>query len=204
MAETPTAATIRASSQVDFGSLGFPDGGDPDPLQAPVDQATSYITWVTGRTWDNPLPMDPMTVPIMDQAAQMRTEQIVYQDSADNVETAGDYDMIQSFTAGSYSETRRELEKPPRMLNPWPALDRLLWLLLSQTPAEIAAGGNGPVQDRFDYWRWVLGMAPVPPAWETIEVDWAEGLGQGGDLYLGFGSDGAQWPVVPMAFPPGY
>jgi hypothetical protein len=139
----------------------------------------------------------------MNQAAKMRTEQIVYQDSADNVETAGDYDMIQSFSAGSYSETRRELEKPPRMLNPWPALDRLLWLLLTLTPDELAGDGNAAVEARAAYWAWVLGLTPVPPAWATIEVDWAEGLGQGGEVLYPVGPASLPGPPA-VDFPPGY
>jgi hypothetical protein len=196
----PTAADVRAHSLVNFDEFGYPED-TPDPLQYVVDQANAWLTIVTGRYY--PPVTDPPTtttgdrmLPLMDQAVRMRTEQIVMQSQQDNVETAGDFDLIQSFSAGSYSETRRDNMKNSQMINPWPALNNLLWLLLGLTPEEIAAGGNPAVDARRDYWLWLM-TGVQPPAWATVEVDWAQGLGQAGDLRaIGWGYTGIYGPPV--------
>jgi hypothetical protein len=166
----PTAEDVRTWSRVDFADvdLGYaaPVGADPDPLQPVVDRAIAYVTAVTARPYDDTCPT--LFVPLMNQAAQMRTEQLVYQESADAVETAGDFDLIGSFSAGSYSETRRDQPRQRRPLNPWPALEDLLWLLLGLAPGET----NDAVEAMNDWWRLELGLMPNPPAWALVEVDW--------------------------------
>src|SRR5437764_676041 len=153
----PTAADIREWSRVDFADpdLDYPEpsGSDPDPLQPVVDRATSYVSFVTGRTYDGTVP--GLLVPLMNQAAQMRTEQIAQQLKADTVETAGDIDLIGSFSAGGYSETRHDPDRrgEQRALNPWPALADLLWLLMTLLPGEV----NAAVDQMRDYWRYILG-----------------------------------------------
>ena len=181
----PTAADVRAHSLVNFEEFGYPED-TPDPLQYVVDQANSWLTLVTGRSYTVPLtspPPDPtILVPLMDQAVRMRTEQIVMQSQQDNVETAGDFDLIASFSAGSYSETRRDNMKNSQMINPWPALNNLLFMLLDD--------------DHRDFWLWWM-TGIQPPAWNTVMLDWAEGLGQAGDLNaLGIGFTGINGPPV--------
>lgn len=187
MATIPDAAAIRAMSQVDFASRGFTDA-TPDPLQVKVDEAVAYLTAVTGRTYTNPEPPD-IVLPVLNATLRMRVEQLVMQSQDDVVETAGDFDLIASFTAGAYSETRRDIGESKRVLNPWPALEEMLWLLMTSTPAETAAGGNAAVDERRDYWRWVLGIAPPAPAWSMVEVDWSNGLGGVGRLGNSFQGD---------------
>jgi hypothetical protein len=175
--QPPTASDVRSWSSLDFADpeLGYaaPAGNDPDPLQFIVDQSVAYVTLVTGRSYDDTVPA--LIVPLMNQAARMRTEQVVMQSRADTVETAGDIDMVSSFTAGSYSETRKDTERrgEQRSLNPWPALNDLLWLLMTLAPGET----NALVDAMRDYWRFILGMSPNPPAWSLVEVAWRENQG---------------------------
>lgn len=200
--QPPTASDIRTASRVNFADpdLGYPPPTPPavDPLQEVVDQALSYITYVTGRPYDPAVALPPLLEPIMRQAARMRTEQIVQEGKSDNVETAGDFDMLSGFTAGPYSETRRGMadadEAKAGMLNPWPALNRILWLLLGLAPGEV----NDAVDERRDYWRYMLGLAPNAPAWQVIEVDWRDNQIFGNTLPPGFG------PVLPVEWPYGY
>lgn len=178
MATAPTAAEIRDWSQVDFAARGYVLA-DPDPLQRVVDEALSEVTLITARRYeDNP---PPVVKTVLDQVVRMFTEQIVMQGQEDNVETAGDFDMIGSFSAGSYSETRRNpiTGAGPRPLNPWPALEQKLWLLMTLAPGEI----NDNVLAQFDYWRYLLGYATVPPAWSVVEVDWRTGGAVGSGAY---------------------
>lgn len=194
----PTAAQIRSASRVDFEepelNYPVPDGADPDPLQPVVDQAVAYVTFVTARKYDASIPV--LLEPIMLQVARMRTEQIVQESTSENAETAGDFDLLTSFTAGPYSENRRSMsdanEAKAGMLNPWPALNRLLWLLLGLTPGET----NADVDDRRDYWFWVMGRGPAP-AWQVVEVDWRANTVYG-DPIPGLS------PVAPLGWPYGW
>lgn len=172
----PTSANIRAWSKLDFSDpdLGYLPAS-PDPLDFVVAQACGYVTQVTARAIDATMPTDLLE--IAQAAILRRAEQLIQMGKADNVDTAGDVDLVSSFTAGSYSETRRDTSarqgQSPATLNPWPELDRALWLLLTDTPAEAAAGGNAAVEERRDYWRWLLGQGSQLPAWQIVETDWS-------------------------------
>lgn len=177
----PTSTDIRGWSKLDFSDpdIGYPApaSGATDTLDFIVSQANAYVAFVTARPLDATMPDD--LVPIAQAAVLRRTEQIVEVAKPDSIDTAGDIDMIQAFTAGPYSETRRDTTARPNgpvTLNPWPELDRMLWLLLTDTPSEAAAGGNQAVDERRDYWRWACGLAPNLPAWQLVEVDWSRGL----------------------------
>lgn len=180
---TPTAADIRSASKLDFSDPDIdypaPRSGDADPLQPRVDEAVAYVEFVTAR---GAATMPTQLEALYRQAVRLRTEQIVMQGRADTVDTAGDVDLISTFSAGSYSETRRDTTTAPqrRTLNPWPALNDLLWLLLGLLPGEV----NDAVSDRYDYWAFLLGLQPVAPAWAIIEQAWAT---QGGYDPLLFG-----------------
>lgn len=181
----PTAADIRAMSKVDFDALGY---GDDSDLQVVVDQALAYLTWVTARPFDDTMP--PPLEPIALQASRMRTEQVAFQSQEDYVETGTD-DVVGSFSAGRYSETRHDpLRKgESRALNSWPALNELLWLLLGTS----AAYPNDAVDAQRAYWMELL-TGVVAPALAITEVDWSYKL-----LAAGMGSTYAEvpypWPV---------
>jgi hypothetical protein len=174
VAAAPTAEEVIAASRVDFPLEGYPDAESLEPI---VLNATDWLTYITGRRYSDTQTDEYAEIErTMDLAVRMRTEQIVMQSRADNVETAGDFDLLTSFSAGAYSESRRELARPKadqRPLNPWPALNDLLWLLLGLYPGEV----NQTVTDRMEYWEELLGADDVAPAWEIIEVNWGRGMG---------------------------
>jgi hypothetical protein len=151
----PTAAEIREWSKVDFGSLTF---ADDDDLQLLVDRAGDYIEWTTGREMDATCPQEFERG--MAQATQYKTEDMAYQDQPENIETIGDFMLISSFSAGSYSETRRSLDElaKAKMIDADPRLNSLLWGLMTD--------------DKRDFWMgWLTGANA--PAFEVTEVDWS-------------------------------
>lgn len=188
----PTSADIRGWSKLDWTDPDLdyapPTGSATDKLDFVVAQACGYITHVTARAIDATMPTE--LTEIAQAAILRRVEQLAQMGKSDNVETAGDADLISTFTAGPYSETRRDTTAKPSAgstLNPWPELERALWLLLTETPAEVAGGGNAAVADRRDYWRWLLGQGQQLPAWQVVETDWSAGsdmsLLRGGATY---------------------
>jgi hypothetical protein len=151
----PTVEEIRQWSKVDFDSLGYADDAD---LQLVIDRAGDYIEWMSGRTMDDAL--DPKYDRVMAQVVQYKTEDMAHIDQPENVETVGDFMLISSFSAGSYSETRRGLEElaKAKLIDGDPRISSLLWGLMTD--------------DKRDFWEdW---MASVnAPAFEVTEVDWS-------------------------------
>lgn len=161
MATAPTAAQILEWSNVDFAALGYPDAPS---LGFVVDRANAALEQVSGQTWAS---MPANFVKLAEQAVQGLTEQLAYRSTEEYAETLSDWDLIQSFSAGGYSETRRSPDDmfKARLLNAWPWLSDLLWLMLSD--------------DKRDYWLGFFGGSQ--PAFEVTEVDWAEEYGPYGD-----------------------
>ena len=160
MALPPTVDDLKTWSRVDFTSLDAPY--TDEDLEIRLTRAEDYLTAYTGRPMDDTMP--PQLVPIAEEAIQLRVEQIAFQEQPDYVETAND-DLIQSFSAGNYSETRHE---PGRTryagattglpdLNPNGMLNRDMWLLC--TP------------EMQQYWQYTLQGTSIPTI-ETSEVDW--------------------------------
>jgi hypothetical protein len=159
-----TAAQIRLISDLNFTRLGLTDDAK---LQVFVDRAAGYIFSVTGLSYATaesaPLALGPddsaLVVSLIQQAIQMRTEQIILQGRADYIESAAENDVIQSFSAGLYSESRRDPARASKTtsINSWPALNELLWMLM--TP------------ERYAWWySYVTGEAPADFA--VVAVDW--------------------------------
>lgn len=179
--DTPTAEVINDLSRVDFEALEEPFAV-PDELQPVVDQANAYVQLITSRRFDSSMPA--LFEPIALAAVRMRTEQIAYQAQPDYVETVND-DAVQSFSAGSYSETRTDLRNRSehKALNTWPALNDALWMLLGLAPGEA----NDIVDAQREYWISLLTGAHAP-AFGVTEVDWS-------GAYHGFGGSlsGLKW-----------
>lgn len=155
----PTAAQIREWSKVDFNTLGFSDDAD---LQVLVDRSVTLFAQITGRPVDATMPVEYDRA--VEQVIQRMVEVLAFQAQQEYVETLSDFQLIASFSAGSYSETRRSLTeiKDARMLVADPALNALLLTLL--TP------------DMQDFWiGWWSGQ--IPPGFEVTEVAWMLGSG---------------------------
>jgi hypothetical protein len=162
--EPITATEMREWSLLPFDQLGITDDV---LLQQKIDRAAGYVFSITGLSYSTvetaPLAMgsdDPeMVTDLVQQAIQMRTEQVVIQSQRDYIESAGENDVIQSFSAGLYSESRRDPTRrgEQKSINTWPALDALLWMLM--TP------------DRFTWWQEYISGVPAPN-WTVQSVDW--------------------------------
>lgn len=124
-----------------------------------VNAGKSLFKRITGLTFDAVSVDDEPSVLL---ALRGLAEMTAAQASPDYLDTLADFDLIQNFSAGPYSETRRSPEDAmkARRLAAWPWLSDLLWTLL--TP------------DQYDYWVSFF-SGEVLPASAVQEVDWSAG-----------------------------
>lgn len=155
----PAAADVRAMSKLDFGQYGYCQDTGPGGLQELVDQAESAFYRITGQELDA---IDPKDAPLVRRVIRGMTEQMAMESSADVMETQSDWDLIVSFSAGPYNETRRSPEDmfKARMLNPVPWISQALWSLLSE--------------ERYGYYLSFFSGQNIP-AWREDDVFWEDG-----------------------------
>lgn len=150
----PTAVAIRGWSKVNFDPLGYEEDSD---LERIVKRAGAVMQNVTGQTWEG---MPELLEPLAEQVVQMLTEQIAMQSQEEIAETGADFALISSFSAGSYTETRRALSEfayKNKMLNSNPLINELLMDLMTEEKRE----------------EWVeLMTGVVRPEFAVTEVDW--------------------------------
>ena len=156
----PTAADVRGWTKLDLDELGY---GDDSSLQVLVDRSVSNFTNITGQVLSA---LPDSLVPSAQEAIQGLVEQTVFRAQEDNLETLSDFDLISSFSAGGYSETRRSPDEmmKAKMINAWPWLNELLWQLL--TP------------DKYDYWMAYF-SGSFGPSFEVTPVNWGLGAAVG-------------------------
>lgn len=159
--EAPSAEQIRTWSKLDWDDLeyGKPPTGE-DPLDVIVTRAIDYVQNATGQKLAE---MPEEFISTAQEAIQRRAEQLAIKSQEDEAETAGDIDMISSFSAGNYSEQRINAERStkfaPHFVNPWPLLNDLLLRMMTV--------------EKLEWWREQWGE--TVPAMEITEVDWAAG-----------------------------
>lgn len=149
----PTVEELKAASAVDFASLVPND----EVLQLLIDRSCGWFTSITGRPVDSTMPSEYEKM--ADACLQRMVEVAAYQRQPDQIETVADFMLISSFTASSYTETRRSLTeiKDAKMITGDPYLNQMLFGLL--TP------------DQLDWWMaWWTGIQQ--PAFEGTEVAW--------------------------------
>lgn len=131
---------------------------EPDEAERTVARAVSDFRRMTGLDLAGVPDED---APSVERAIQGLSELLTVQQSEDYLETLADWDLLSSFSAGAYSESRRSPEEAvkARMLVAWPWLSNLLWDLMTD--------------DKRDEYLELSG-APVP-AFEVQEVDWEAG-----------------------------
>ena len=158
--EAPTVKQVRTWSKIDFDQLGFAEASseeEEDGLQFIVDRAVDYVLNVTGHTLED-VPAELVTT--AQEAVQRRSEQLAYKEQEDEAETASDIDMIQNFSAGSYSENRKNMERAtkfvPNVVNAWPHLNDLLMRLMTE--------------EKLEWWRERWGQNQ--PAFAIAETWW--------------------------------
>jgi hypothetical protein len=159
-----TTDWIRETSNIDFAELGYPapDPGGKDRLRWPLEEALVEFRGLTGidvtsMTLDADDPTYDKRVPLLRRAIRMLVEYAATSSQMEQTETASDYDMLSSFSASGYSESRRGIARPnPQVLHPWPALNRLLNQILyfddqgnvrDTGPGVVASGDPRPYED---------------------------------------------------------
>lgn len=143
--EAPTVTEIRQESNVPFVELGYPEpeGENPDRLQGKLDEAISDFRMATGLKLsdiDNDPDVD-VRGPAIKKAIRMFVEYAVGSSQPTVLETAYDFDMVQSMSVSGYNETRRPIAANLAILHPWPALNSLLRSIMDSGPD----GGTGGV-----------------------------------------------------------
>lgn len=130
----PLPEDIREWSLVEFDEAGFgirEDGSDP--MLRLVQVQAGWVQRVTGKLFDSTLSADDLEA--MQEAVKMAVEFAALRADPDFIEGAADFDLIKSFTAGSYSEERRSLGEQNNVIHPWPDLNALLIRLGASTGA---------------------------------------------------------------------
>lgn len=167
--DRPDATLIRSIlPKAPWATFGFaaPDPAPPDPHDDPMDfqvqLAADYVEWVTGRPQDATMP-DPL-MRTAQMADALRVVQQLSDAGRDQIDAYAESDVLASFSADGYSETYRDTGVSAkammdgRLVNPWPPLNRLLWMLM--TPARLV------------YWMGFLEGGGIPQ-WGVAEVDWS-------------------------------
>lgn len=176
----PTAAEVRSWSRVDFAAQGFPPA-TPDPLDEYMARAYGFLGELVGRGCD-PLPDTILEVPVRmeplyRQALQRILEILVMNAAEDVVSTLADFQLLSSFSAGNYSETRRSLTelKDARMLVADPGLNSLLWMLMTPEKRSFwmawLTGENEPAYAYEEHLGWPF-AGPRSDPWSPGAVDW--------------------------------
>lgn len=201
-AYTPTAADIRRWSKVDFDDLDFEIVNDTDPLERVVQRSILWLQVTTGRLFsllkipDTKEPEETDTkfaervveaewmISSMQLAAQMLVEYAVYVAQPGIVETAADFNQIASFSAGSYSETRRPPNSRTRAIHPWTDLADLLNDLMTDEKRSLLIEGPAMSTD-------------APPRWDVGR----EIMGESDRILTPFGAFVFPWDLVGATTP---
>lgn len=155
----PSAREIRSWSQVPFDELGYgnPDGSDSDPLDIVIERSVAEFQNDLGiKLTDVEKGSDEEL--LIGEAIQMYTEWRVGSSQPELLESVYDFDVIQSFSASNYSETRRGYSLSSQIKHPWPRLNRLLSLISGDmagdevpTVSGIGSDGHGADWERQRY-----------------------------------------------------
>lgn len=155
------AARIRETSQAAFAEQGYPvpSGSDPDPLDTLIVPAAGKMVLDT-TGWDTYEAVPDDKAPLVELAIRLAVEMTAAQSTPEYLETLSDFDLIASFSAGSYSETRRSGDDAlkAKMLAAWPPLNQALIAALTD-------------EKRDWYLAWLAGYSPAD--FSVTEVDWS-------------------------------
>lgn len=176
--QAPTAKDIRVWSKVPFAEFGYPAPPSPeedDPLEIYVQRSVAEFQRDTrinlaevnvepvGAEWTDKKKQEELGQELLiGEAVQMYTEWRVGSSQPEILESVYDFDIIQSFSAGNYSETRRGFAQSTFMRHPWPRLNRLLLLISGnldggEVPVVGAEGLNGVGVD-WERQRYIMGL----------------------------------------------
>lgn len=176
---SPTAEWVVENSNVSFDQTGFGDTVKLERLVAVARRVVARYTgqgWLPDDTFAPTVPLGPLDEPLVADVVLKYVEFAAFRASADVAETLSDFDLISSFSAGSYSESRRNGKDAAEAARA--VLKNLFWPIMSP--------------DKQD--EWIAQDAGVnPPAFAITEVNWA---GQGPANQEGVvGADSLPYPV---------
>lgn len=122
----PTIQDIRERSNVEWAEYGYPapaDFSDPDRLEFLLEESVAEYESLMGI---DPAEVTDRRSPLVHKAIRMLVEFNAGASQAEALASVVDFDVIQSFSAGGYSETKRDYRVVPGIIHPWPQLNRLL------------------------------------------------------------------------------
>lgn len=130
-AVVPTTREIRDASNVEFAEFKYPEpaAGLPDRLEGPLAEAVAEFQGKTGLDPADPTLVTDARLPLFRRAIRMLVEYNVAGSQMEVLESVADFDILQSFSAAGYSETRRSIGAGRAVIHPWPALAGLLGLI---------------------------------------------------------------------------
>lgn len=176
-----TAELVEVSTQATFTS--------GSPAQRDRWVAAGRAAWLrfTGAKFELVAADDE---PLVFDAVRGLSELAALDQSEDRQETLADFDLLKSFSAGSYNETRRDADdaRKARALVAWPWLNTRLWDFM--TP------------DKRAYWIDFFANPGEIAAAGVTEVDWTGGLAAGSSDIPGYERGGLHEPGYD--YPPGY
>ena len=161
----PTIQDIRDRSNVEWAEYGYPEPaveGDTDRLGYVLEESVAEFESLMGI---DPAeiavaePPDPRS-PLIHKAIRMLVEFNAGASQGEMLASVVDFDVIQSFSAGGYSETKRDYRAVQGIIHPWPQLNRLLTDILEFEDGAAAAQRAG---DTPEVWR--PGVEPRPGEW---------------------------------------
>lgn len=162
--QIPDAAWVRERSNIIFAEYGYPEpeGAAPDRLQQVLDESVPELYCYLGIDLGD-LDDSDGRVPLIRRALRMLCEFNAGVSQMELLESVTDFDLIQSFSASNYNESRRSPMQARAGAHPWPALDRLLGQILDWDLAGLAGrAGRSPG---------VSVPAPLPRPGERIMAD---------------------------------
>jgi hypothetical protein len=129
VAAVPSLAWVRETSNIAFGEFGYPVPVEgPDRLRYVLDEAIYEFQGLTGID-PAALPPTDLRVPHVKRAIRMLVEFNAARSQPEILDSAVDFDLVQSMSADGYSETRRSLSQNSKLVHPWPALAALLTMI---------------------------------------------------------------------------
>lgn len=150
---SPTPSTIpsvvdirRRTPNVSWAERGYPAPdapGEVDPLEPLIPEAIAELHSLIGVDATDPKYASDKRAPLITRALRMLVAFNAGVETDELLDTAVDFDMIQSLGASVYNETRRAISANRTVVHPWPALNKLLLGVLYFSSAGQPTG-NGP------------------------------------------------------------
>lgn len=142
--EIPTPEWIRQRSNVEFAEYGYPlpADGEDDRLGELIEEAVPELRGYVGEFLQAE---EPGLVALLRKAVRMLVEFNAGAAQMEQLETVVDFNLIQSFGASNYNESRRTPAQARQGVHPWPALESLIGQILAyDSPGLSGALGRSP------------------------------------------------------------